>query len=134
MSHPFDANLMFKTGADLTASESAVTLTIWGQVAKGAAVRVVVKDAFGANDTMLPVVHLSQDGTNFYQSIEALEGATKVKGGYEFLIPFPVAAGKNYVKLENRLTAASTTSLFEDVYAGIIPNIGPGFNRKSHWE
>lgn len=134
MSHPFDATLMFKTGADVTASESAVTLTVWGQIARGGAVRVVVGDAFGANDTYLPVVHLSQDGTNFYQSIEALEGATKVKGGYEFLIPFPVAAGKNYVKLEHRVTAASTTSLFEDVHAGIIPNIGPGFNRKSHWE
>ena len=133
MSHPFDAELMFKTGADVTASESAVTLTVWGQVEKGAAVRVVVEDAFGANDTMLPVVHVSQDGTNFYQSIEAVEGATKVKGGYEFLIPFPVAAGKNYVKLELRVTAASTTSQFDDVYAGIIPNIGPGFDRQSHW-
>lgn len=134
MTHPFDDELMFKTGAHVTAAESAVTLQVWGQIIGGMAVRVVVEDAHGANDTMLPKVHLSTDGTNFHQSIEPVEGSTKVKGGYEFVIPFPVVAGKNYVKLEFLVTAASTTSDFTDVYAGIIPNVGQKFDRTSNWE
>ena len=134
MSHPFDAELMFATGADVTADVSYDAIEVWGQVEKGMAARVVVEDAFGANDTMLVKVHTSTDGSTYNLVAQNVEGAVKVDGGYEFLVPFPVQAGKNYVKVELDITAASTTSKFDDVYAGIIPNIGPGFDRQSHWE
>lgn len=134
MTHPFDAELMFDTGTDLTADISYDAIEVWGQIEKGMAVRVVVEDAFGANDTMLPKVHVSTDGTNYNMVIEAIDGAVKVKGGYEFMIPFPVFPGKTYVKLELDLTVASTTAEFKDVYAGIVPNVGQPFDRTSNWE
>lgn len=133
MTHPFDDELMWKTGGDLTADVSLDALEVWGQISKGVAARVVLSDAHGANDTVLPKIHRSTDGTNYNLIAQAKEGATKVKGGYEFIIPFPVPAGKNYYKLELDLTAASTTSLFEDVVAGIIPNVGDKFDRTSNW-
>lgn len=135
MTHPFDDELMFVTGADLTATDvSYDAIEVWGQIEKGMAVRLVVEDANGANDTMLAKVHVSTDGTNYNMVVENLEGATKVKGGYEFMIPFPVPPGHNYVKLELDMTVASTTINFTDVYAGIVPNVGQPFDRTSNWE
>jgi len=133
MTHPFDDELMFATGADLTASVSQGPLTVYGQIEKGLAVRVVVEDAFGANDTMLPKVYLSADNSTYNLVAQSHLGATLVDGGYEFMVPFPVPAGKWYVKLELVLTAASTTSTFTDVYAGIVPNVGQPFDRTSNW-
>lgn len=134
MTHPFDANLMFYTEKDVTASESSPVLTAWGQIKEGLAVRVLVEDAFGANDTMLPKVYVSSDGSTYNLVAQARQGAVKPKGGYEWMIPFPVPAGKTYVKLELVVTAASTTSLFTDVVAGIVPNVGGVFDRANHFE
>jgi len=134
MTHPFDDELMFLTGADLTADGSHGPLTVYGQIEKGLAVRVVVEDAYGANDTMLPKVHISADGSTYNLVAQAHEGAVAVDGGYEFMVPFPVPAGKWYVKLELDLTIASTTPLFTDVFAGIVPNVGQPFDRTSNWE
>ena len=134
MSHPFDALLMFLTGSDVTASVSLGPVTVWGLQTKGSSVRVVVEDAFGANDTMLVNVYTSEDNSTYNLVAKNVDGAVKVDGGYEFLVPFALKAGKNYVKVELVVTAASTTSLFEDVYAGIIGNVGTEFDRSAHWE
>lgn len=134
MTHPFDDTMMFITGADLTADGSHGPVTVWGQINKGMAVRLVVEDAFGANDTMLLKVHHSVDNSTYNVVSQNHEGAVKVKGGYEFMVPFPVIPGKNYIKLELDLTVASTTAEFTDVYAGIVPNVGQPIDRTSNWE
>lgn len=135
MTHPFDANLMFYTEKDVTQSESAgAVLQVWGQVDKGLAARIICEDAFGANDTVLPKVYLSTDGSTYNLVAQARQGAVKPKGGYEWMIPFPCAPGKNYVKLELIVTAASTTMTLTDVVAGIVPNVGGVFDRTNHFE
>lgn len=134
MGHPFDANLMFYTGKDVTTDESVGPLTVWGQVERGLAVRLVVEDAYGANDTLLPIVHLSADNSTYNLVAQYHKGAIKVDGGYEFLVPFICPPGKWYVKLELSVTVASTTPLFTDVFAGIVPNVGDVFQRANHFE
>ena len=132
MGHPFDAEMMFVTGATLTASISHGPVTMWGQVAKGAAVRFVFEDAFGANDTVLPRVYLSADNSTYNLVASYHKGGTKVKGGKEMNVPFILPPGKWYVKTEIVITIASTTAAIP-VHAGIIPNIGDTFKRTSNW-
>lgn len=134
MSHLFDADLMFYTEKDVTTDESVGPLEVWGSIEKGLSVRVLVEDAYGANDTMLPMVHLSANNSTYNLVAQYHKGATKVKGGYEFLIPFICPPGKWYAKLELAVTVASTTPLFTDVVAGIVPNVGDVFSRTNHWE
>ena len=133
MGHPFDAESMFMTGATLTASKSSGAIEMWGQVAKGAAARIVCEGAFGANDTVLPRVYLSEDDSTYNLVATYHKGATKVYGGKEMNVPFILPPGKWYVKLELVITIASTTAAIP-VHAGIIPNIGDTFDRTSHWE
>lgn len=133
MSHVFDAELMFMTGGDITADVSKGPIEIWGNIRGGMAVRTVVANAFGLNDTMLQKVYRSTDNSTYNLVAQHAAGATKVQGGYEFVTPFPVLPGKQYIKVEFDITAASTTSLFEDVYCGIIPNV-PEWSRSSNFE
>lgn len=133
--HPFDVNLMFRTTAALTQAESVGPLKVWGGIREGLAVQIVVPTANGANDTLLPKVYTSTDNSTYNLVAQYGAGATKPgTGGKVFIIPFPVNPGKQYIKLELTMTAASTTTNFGTVIAGIIPNPGFEFDRTHHWE
>ncbi len=133
--HPFDANLMFRTQGDLTQDESQGPLKVYGGIRKGLAVQVVVPSAFGANDTILPKVYISTDGSTYNLVAQYAKGATKPgSDGLVMIVPFPVIPGANYVKLELDGTAASTTYNFGAVVAGVIPNPGFDYDRANHWE
>lgn len=129
----FDANLMFRTTGDLTASETSNALVIYGTPIRGLAARVNVPQAFGANDTMLAKVYASTDGSSYNLVAQYAKGATKVYGGKDMIIPFALPASKWYVKLELTVTAASTTSNFGAVKAGIVEGVGYDFDRTTHF-
>ncbi|NLX13295.1 MAG: hypothetical protein GXY44_06520 [Phycisphaerales bacterium] len=131
----FDAELMFRTNGDLTASESLGPVRVPGGVMHGHAVRVIVPDALGANDTILPKIHVSQDGSTYNLLKQYAGGAVKTKGGKEFVIPFnlPTADDDWYVKLELDVTVASTTAGFGAVIAGVVLPVNEGWSRESHW-
>jgi len=132
MPNAFDTNLMFWSSVAITANTTAGPLTVWGQINKGLAVRIVTK-ATGADDTILPEVWLSADNSTYYLAATYRKGASKPGvAGTEYIIPFPVAEGKNYVKLE--LTPTGTTTSFGSTYAGIVPNDGNEWDRTSNWE
>lgn len=131
MTHPFDKELMFLENATITQAVSTGPLTVYGGIENGLAVRVVVADAVGAADTMLPKVYLSPDGTTYTLVAQHASGGATVKGGREFIVPFPVKPGKTYVKLE--LTVTATTKSYTGVYAGIVPNPGFEYDRKTNW-
>lgn len=132
MSHAFDDDLMFLKNATVTQAISTGPVSVWGGIERGLAVRVVVGNSYGANDTMLPKVYVSADGTNYTLVSQHSSGGTKVYGGREFIVPFPVNPGRNYVKLELAVTA--TTKSYTGVYAGIVPNPGFDYDRNTHWE
>ena len=119
---PLDASLMFRTTGSLTATESLGPLTVYGGEGD-LAVRVTVPKGYGANDTILPKVHLSSDNSTYNLIAQYAKGATKPgSAGCDLMIPFGVPAGKWYVKLELVVTAASTTSDFGVAVAGIVAN------------
>lgn len=129
----FDANLMFRTTGNLTQDESLGPITVYGGIQDGLAVRVVVPTANGANDTILPTVFLSSDGSTYNIAARYAKGATKpTSSGMELIVPFAVPAGKWYVKLELDGTAASTTYNFGVVQAGIVENPGFDWDRSTH--
>lgn len=135
MSHVFDAELMFRTTGNLTQDESKGPLVVWGGIQEGLAVRVVVPTAFGANDTILPKVYLSKDGSTYNLVAQYAKGPQKPYGtGLDLIVPFAVPPGKWYVKLELDGTAASTTYNFGTVVAGIVPNPGYAYERSSNFE
>lgn len=128
----FDANLMFRTTGSLTQSESLGPLTVYGGKIDGMAARVIVPTANGANDTILPKVYESADGSTYNLVAQHGKGAQKpTSAGMELIIPFPVRIGKRYIKLELVVTAASTTTNFGTVIAGIVPNLGYEWDRSS---
>lgn len=130
----FDADLMFRTTGDLTQSESKGPVTVYGTPVRGMAVRVTVPEANGANDTILPRLHASEDGTNYYL-ISLLEGgAVKPYGGKDLILPFSLPKGqKTYLKLELLVTALSTTTNFGAVTAGIVLGRGAEVDRSVSW-
>lgn len=132
MSHVFDKDLMFLENATVTQALSTGPISVWGGIERGMAVRVVVGDAYGAADTMLPKVYVSRDGTNYNLVSQHVSGGTTVKGGREFIVPFAVSPGRNYVKLE--LVVTATTKSYTGVYAGVVPNPGFDYERDTHWE
>lgn len=131
--HAFDANLMFRTTGSLTQDESKGPLTVWGGMEKGLAAQVIVPSANGANDTILPKVYHSADGSTYNLVAQYAGAQTVPTGGLVLIVPFPVLPGKNYIKLELDGTAASTTYDFGAVVAGIIPNPGHDYDRANHW-
>jgi len=132
MTHPFDKDLMFLENATVTQSISTGPISVWGGIERGLAVRVVVADAVGAADTMWPKVYLSPDGTTYtLVSQHRGGGSVTVKGGREFIVPFPVKPGRNYVRLE--LVVTATTRNYTGVYAGIVPNPGFEYERTTNW-
>jgi hypothetical protein len=132
--HPFDAELMFRTTGNLTQDESAGILQVWGGIRQGLAAQVIVPSANGANDTILPKIYRSADGSTYNLVSQYAGGAQVVpSGGLALIVPFPVLPGKNYIKLELDGTAASTTYNFGAVVAGIIPNPGHDYDRTNHW-
>lgn len=135
MGAAFDSNLMFRTTGDLTASESKGPLTIYGTPLRGMSVEVVVPEAFGANDTVLPKLYASTDGSTYNLFAQYSGGPTKIPtGGKTFLLPFALPPGqKTYVKLELVVTAASTTSDFGAVKAGIVLGGGADIDRTVDW-
>lgn len=131
----FDANLMFRTTGNLTQDESCGPLTVYGGQRRGLAVRVVVPSANGANDTILPTVYRSTDGSTYYAIAKYVKGATKPgSGSLDMIIPFFLPPGKNYVKVELDGTAASTTYNFGVVRAGIVENPGYDWSRVTNFD
>lgn len=130
----YDANLMLRTTGSLTASESVGPLTVWGGIHKGLAVRAVVPSSFGINDTVLPKVYISDDNSTYNLVAQYADGASKIPtGGKVFIVPFVMPPGKHYVKLELVVTAASTTSTYGVVTAGIVINPGFDWERSSNF-
>lgn len=128
----FDANLMFRTTATLTQDESLGPIVVYGGMRKGLAVRVVVPQGYGANDTILPKVYSSDDGSTYNLVAQYAKGAVKPGStGLELIVPFPVFPGKRYIKLELDVTVASTTPNFGTVMAGIIENPGHDWDRST---
>lgn len=129
-----DNDLMFRTTGDLTQSESDGPITIYGTPLRGMAVRVEVPDAYGANDTVLPKLYASTDGSSYNLLASYREGAVKVKGGKTFLLPFALPKGKKtYLKLELVVTVASTTVSFGGARAGIVLGGGADIDRTTNW-
>lgn len=125
-----DANLMFRTTGALTANESSGAVTLYGTPLKGMTAVVDVPDAYGANDTVLPRLWASTDGSsyNLFQSYK--DGAVKVKGGFTFYLHFALPKSeKNYLKLELLVTIASTTAGFGTVKSGIVLGGGGSIDR-----
>jgi hypothetical protein len=129
MTHVFDKDLMVLENATVTQDVSSTALLVYGGIRAGLAARVVVADAYASDDTMQPRVYISEDGTT-YQLVSTGPSKT-VKGGAEFIVPFPVKPGKNYVKIE--LVVTATTKNYTGVYAGIVPNPGFEYTRKTNW-
>lgn len=130
----YDANLMLRTTGALTASETVGPLTVWGGIHKGLAVRVVVPSSYGINDTVLPKVYTSADNSTYNLIAQYADGASKIpSGGKVFIVPFQVTPGKQYIKLELVVTAASTTSTYGTVTAGIVENPGFDWERSSNF-
>jgi len=130
-----DSNLMFRTTGDLTQSESKGPVTIYGTPIKGMAVEVVVPEANGANDTVLPKLYASTDASTYNLIAQYDGGATKIPtGGKIFIVPFSLPKGqKTYLKLELVVTAASTTTDFGAVKAGIVLGRGADVDRTVSW-
>lgn len=130
----FDSLLMFRTTGSLTQDESCGPVTVWGGIQNGLAARVVVPSANGANDTLLPKIYSSDDNSTYNLVAQYVGGATKIPtGGMEFIIPFIVKPGKQYIKLELDGTAASTTYNFGAVQAGVVSNPGFDWERSSNF-
>lgn len=130
----FDSTLMFRTTGDLSASESCGPVVVYGTPMRGMAVRVEVPKANGANDTVLPRLYASADNSTYNLIASYQEGAVKPYGGKTLILPFAVKSGeKVYLKLELVVTAASTTSDFGGVRAGIVMGGGAKIDRSTHW-
>ncbi len=133
----FDANLMFRTTANLTQDESLGPLVVYGGQCDGLAARVIVPGQggagnYGANDTILPRIYTSSDGSTYNLVSTYAKGAQKPgTGSLDLVIPFPVFTGKRYVKIELDVTVASTSANFGVVTAGIIENPGFDWDRSS---
>ena len=133
----FDANMMFRTTAALTQSESLGPITVYGGQQCGLAARVIVPGNggagdYGANDTVLPRVYASSDGSTYNLVSTYAKGAQKPgTGNLELIVPFPVFVGKRYIKLELVVTVASTSPNFGTVFAGIVQNPGFDWDRSS---
>jgi hypothetical protein len=122
----FDANLMLRTTGTLTQDESVGPVTLYGGDIKGLAARVVVPSAYGANDTVLPKVYASTDGSTYNLVAQHAAGAVKPGStGTKLIVPFQLPPGKWYVKVELDVTVASTTPNFGVTLVGIVQN--PGF-------
>lgn len=134
MGAAMDSNLMFRTTGALTQSESKGPITVYGTPLKGMTVEVTVPDAYGANDTVLPRLYASTDGSTYNLIASFKDGATKTKGGKIFHLPFALPAGqKNYLKLELLVTVASTTISFGTATAGIVLGGGANPDRTVSW-
>lgn len=132
MAPAFDANLMLRTTATLTQDESVGPVTVYGGLHKGLAARVVVPQGYGANDTILPKVYISSDGSTYNLVAQHAKGAQKPgTTGLELIVPFAVPPGKWYVKVELDVTVASTTPNFGTVQVGIIENPGFDYDRST---
>lgn len=130
-----DSNLMFRTTGNLTQSESSGAITVHGTPIKGMSVQVEVPSANGANDTILPRLYASTDGSTYNVVSSWQGGATKIPtGGKTFILPFSLPHGqKTYLKLELVVTAASTTTNFGAVKAGIVLGRGAEVDRSVSW-
>lgn len=132
----WDANLMFRTTGSLTQSESKGPLTVHGMPLKGMSVRVSIPQAGGADDTILPKLYASTDGSTYNLVAQYREGAKKigVAGGDLYMpIPYNVApkGQKTYLKLE--LVVTGTTTNFGVVMAGIVMGGGASIDRSVSW-
>jgi hypothetical protein len=127
-----DANLMFRTTGTLTQDESLGPIVVYGGMRHGLAVRTVVPQGYGANDTVWPKVYLSADGSTYNLVAQHAKGAQKPGStGLHLITPFAVPPGKWYVKLELDVTVASTTANFGVVTAGIVENPGYDWDRST---
>jgi hypothetical protein len=132
MAPAFDSSLMFRTTGTLTQDESLGPIVVYGGQAKGLAARVVVPQGYGANDTVLPKIYTSNDGSTYNLVATYPKGAQKPGAtGLELIVPIPLFRGKNYVKLELDVTVASTTPNFGTVVAGIVENPGQDWDRST---
>ena len=124
----FDANLMFRTTANLTVSESSSGIKIRKTSIRGMAVRVVVPTAFADGDTIMGKVYESDDNSSFN-----LISQSAVKSGYntapgDFFVPF--VSKKKYVKLELVVTSTTAANInFGAVKAGLVFNVGFDWSR-----
>jgi hypothetical protein len=127
----FDKLLMLRTTGTLTASESVGPITIYGGNPEGLAARVIVPSAFGANDTILPKVYTSTDGSTYNLVAQNAAAVKPGSAGTELIVPFTPPAGKTYVKVELVVTIASTTANLGTTIVGLVNNPGFATDRSS---
>jgi hypothetical protein len=130
----FDSNLMFRTttGA-MTVSESLGPITIYGTPIHGMAVRIEIPSA-NLNDTVLPTLYASQDGTTYNVMARYRKGAVLCTGGKSLFLRFAIPKGeKTYLKLELSVSINSTTGVFGVVTAGLTVGGGANVDRDVSW-
>lgn len=129
----FDSNLMFRTQTAMTVSESLGPLTIYGTPIRGMNVRITIPSS-NLNDTVLPTLFASTDGSTYNVLSRYGAGATKCTGGKELNLPFMLPKGqKTYLKLELSVALASTTGVFGVVVAGLTMGGGADVDRTKSW-
>lgn len=131
-----DSDLMFRTTGTLTQSESMGPLTIHGTPPQGMSVEVIVPSAFGANDTVLPRLYMSDDGSTYTLTHTFIGGAQKPgTAGSIMHLPFFIPMGKKkYLKLELVVTIASTTANLGVAIAGLVLGmLGGEIDRTKNW-
>lgn len=113
----FDNDLMTRTTGNLTVSGSAAK-EIRGTGLKGMTARVVVPDAYHADDTLQAKVWHSDDGST-YTLLTQSEVTDGLADGGEILVPF--VTEKKYAKIELVVTSTTAANInFGAVKAGFV--------------
>jgi len=122
----FDSELLFRDGTtDLTADMATVYLDLGAPTTGREVVKIVVPEMAAANDTIVPTVHLSVDGSGAGERQivgESFSYADWLDGKQQIFISLPKSPYQ-YVGLELDITNASTGDAFNagHVLAGIVP-------------
>jgi hypothetical protein len=124
----FDKDLMFRTTASLTASETSAALTINGVPISGMAARVVVPAAFSDDDTLQIKVKYSAAGSTY-----TILGNSMVLTGFKTNprdVIVPLVGNYKYVKLELVVTSTTAANIdFGTVEAGVVGGVNRDWSR-----
>lgn len=124
----FDDLLMFRTTANLTASETSVAVTINGVPIEGVAARVVVPTAFDDDDTLQVIAKFSDDGSTYIKT-EYSPVLSDFKTSPRDVI-VPLVGNYKYVKLELIVTSTTAANInFGAVKAGVVLNVNRAWSR-----
>ncbi len=128
----FDANMMIRTTGTLTQSESGGPVKVYGGQRKGYAIRAIIPQGYGANDTVLLRAYLSADGSTYNLAASHAKGAQKPgTAGLDLILPVPIPPGPWYIKSELVVTVASITPNFGTATVGVVENPGFGWDRST---